>query len=182
MKTDARVRYTRMIIHQTFLKLLKEKPLAKITVTEICELAEINRTTFYKHYSDPYDLLEQLEREAIDGLLSLIDGGTDRNLAEVLLPILRTIRENRELFRNLTSAQNDNRFLYHLSSCCYRKICEQNPAESGSRDAARMSVMRFSYIAGGIAGVIEYWLQSGMNDSPEAIADTIEQFTASVTG
>ncbi len=45
-----------------------------------------------------------------------------------------------------------------------------------------MSVLRFSYIAGGIAGVIEYWLQSGMNESPEAIADKIWQFTASVVG
>lgn len=181
MKTDARVRYTRMIIQQTFLKLLREKPLAKITVTEICELAEINRTTFYKHYQDTYDLLERLEQEAICGLLSMIDDSTDRNLAQVLLPILCTIRENRELFRSLTSAGDDKSFLYRLSSSCFQKICEQNPKESGSGDAARMSVMRFSYIAGGIAGVIEYWLQSGMNESPEAIADTIRQFTASVT-
>lgn len=50
MKTDARVRYTVHMIQNVFLELLKEKPVAKITVKEICEHAEINRSTFYKHY------------------------------------------------------------------------------------------------------------------------------------
>ena len=50
MKTDARVRYTVHMIQNIFLELLKEKPIAKITVKEICERAEINRSTFYKHY------------------------------------------------------------------------------------------------------------------------------------
>ena len=48
MKTDARVRYTVHMIQNVFLELLKEKPVAKITVKEICEHAEINRSTFYK--------------------------------------------------------------------------------------------------------------------------------------
>lgn len=182
MKTDARVRYTRMIIQQTFLKLLKEKPIAKITVKEICELAEINRTTFYKHYSDPYDLLKQLELEAIHGLLSVIEDMKDNDPARVLLPILCAIQKNRELFHHLTSAQSDNSFLYRLAASCFRKICELAPKETGCGNADPMSVLRFSYIAGGIAGVIEYWLQSGMNESPEAIADKIWQFTASVVG
>ena len=45
MKTDARVRYTVHMIQNIFLELLKEKPIAKITVKEICERAEINRST-----------------------------------------------------------------------------------------------------------------------------------------
>lgn len=55
---DARVRYTRMITEQSFLELLKQKPVSKITVTELCELAQINRATFYKHYLDVQDLME----------------------------------------------------------------------------------------------------------------------------
>ena len=49
MKNDLRVRYTQKVIQEAFWKILKEKPLAKITVKEICDLAEINRGTFYKH-------------------------------------------------------------------------------------------------------------------------------------
>ena len=61
MKTDARVRYTRMMIQQTFLDLLKKKPISKITVKEICEDADVNRSTYYVYYSDPYDQLHKIE-------------------------------------------------------------------------------------------------------------------------
>ena len=61
MKSDARVRYTKMVIKNSFVELLAKKPLTKVTVKEICELSEINRATFYKYYCDPYDLLEKLE-------------------------------------------------------------------------------------------------------------------------
>lgn len=50
MKSDARVRYTKMVIKNSFVKLLAKKPLEKVTVKETCELSEINRATFYKHY------------------------------------------------------------------------------------------------------------------------------------
>ena len=60
-KQDARVRYTKMMIRNSLLELLRTKPIAKITVTEICEMAGINRATFYAHYSGPSDLLHALE-------------------------------------------------------------------------------------------------------------------------
>ena len=50
-KKDARKRYTQMVLKQSLLKLLKEKPVNKITVKEVCELAQLNRATFYAHYS-----------------------------------------------------------------------------------------------------------------------------------
>lgn len=65
-KQDARVRYTKMMIRNSLLELLSTKPIAKITVTEICERAGINRATFYAHYSDPSDLLHGLESEIIE--------------------------------------------------------------------------------------------------------------------
>ena len=65
-KLDARKRYTQMILKQSFLKLLKEKPVNKITVKELCQLSQINRATFYTNYSDCFALLESIENELID--------------------------------------------------------------------------------------------------------------------
>lgn len=59
-KEDRRTRYTLQIIKDTFLKLLSEKEFPKITVTEICKLAEINRGTFYLHYYDTSDVLDDI--------------------------------------------------------------------------------------------------------------------------
>lgn len=65
-KTDARVRYTKRVLKDSLLKLLTEKPINKITVTEVCELAELNRATFYSHYSDCFALLESIEDELVE--------------------------------------------------------------------------------------------------------------------
>lgn len=75
-KTDARVRYTRRVLKETFLSLLREKPVNKITVKEVCEIAELNRATFYAHYSDCFALMESIEQELIDAFentLKLLD-------------------------------------------------------------------------------------------------------------
>ena len=63
MKTDARVKYTRMVLKKALLELLEHKPVNKITVKEICERAGLNRATFYAHYTDCFDLLESIEEE-----------------------------------------------------------------------------------------------------------------------
>ncbi len=65
-KTDARVRYTQKILKESLLKFLKEKPINKITVKEVCDRAELNRATFYSHYSDCFSLLESIENELVD--------------------------------------------------------------------------------------------------------------------
>ena len=59
-KQDRRTRYTRQTIKNTFLELLTQKSFTKITVTEICKNAEINRGTFYLHYYDIYDVLSDI--------------------------------------------------------------------------------------------------------------------------
>lgn len=65
---DYRVRVTKMLIRKEFTQLLKEKPVQSITVRELCERTGINRSTFYNHYQDVYDLLEQIENEMLGEL------------------------------------------------------------------------------------------------------------------
>ena len=59
-KTDRRTRYTRQAIKDILLDELKIKPYSKITVTEICKKAEMNRGTFYLHYYDIDDVLNDI--------------------------------------------------------------------------------------------------------------------------
>lgn len=72
-KEDRRTKYTRQTIKENFLKLLEKKQFSKITVTEICKLAEINRGTFYLHYYDTEDVLDDILLEMLEGTTSAID-------------------------------------------------------------------------------------------------------------
>ena len=65
---DRRVRKTRQQLRRCLAILLKEKKIQEITVREIMEMADLNRGTFYLHYRDVFDLLEQIEKELLSGL------------------------------------------------------------------------------------------------------------------
>ena len=52
---DRRIKYTKKIIKDCFFELLSEKDINKITVSELCNKADINRATFYRYYIDIYD-------------------------------------------------------------------------------------------------------------------------------
>ena len=85
MRNDPRVRYTRMIMQTAFLELLRQKPVSKITVCEICEKAEINHNTFYKHYHDCYDLLDKLKEDALARFDELLAGIENRGMESTIL-------------------------------------------------------------------------------------------------
>ncbi|WP_281198406.1 TetR/AcrR family transcriptional regulator [Staphylococcus schleiferi] len=63
---DRRVRKTKTAIKNAMITLLKTEKLDKITVNQIADVADINRATFYQHYLDKYDLLDQIEQEMIE--------------------------------------------------------------------------------------------------------------------
>lgn len=67
---DLRIQRTEKNIINAFIELRASKPLEKITVKELSDLAFINKATFYTHYKDIYDLAEQLENEAIASVLN----------------------------------------------------------------------------------------------------------------
>lgn len=96
-KLDARKRYTQMILKQSFLKLLKEKPVNKITVKELCELSQINRATFYTHYSDCFALLESIENELIDEF----EKSLRYDVAALIEALYAMVDQNQEACRTL---------------------------------------------------------------------------------
>lgn len=77
---DLRIKKTKRAIRSAFAELIKEKPMEKITVKEIAERAEINKTTFYAHYETVYDLVDQLAQETVAEVISQIN--TAQNLLD----------------------------------------------------------------------------------------------------
>ena len=91
---DRRVRKTRAILKQSLITLMKEKSIKHITVKELCEQSDINRGTFYLHYSDVFDLFEQVETEFFNNLKEVLDKNRhdSTNLKDTHLePIFRFI-------------------------------------------------------------------------------------------
>ena len=69
---ERRIRRTRSMILAGFVQLMQQKPIKDISVRELADLVDINRSTFYLHYTDIYDLLEQTENNLMKQFLSII--------------------------------------------------------------------------------------------------------------
>lgn len=92
---DLRIEKTKKSIINTFIELRSKKELERITVKELCEKAQINKSTFYTHYHDIYDLSEQLENELVISIMSELNH--PENVIE------NPISFNRELFEGCLS-------------------------------------------------------------------------------
>ena len=73
MAEDRRVRKTRKAIYDVFCELTKEKKLNEITIKELCALADINKSTFYLHYRDIYDLANSIQTTLVEDVCAIID-------------------------------------------------------------------------------------------------------------
>ena len=173
MKTDLRVRYTQKVIQEAFWKLLKEKPLAKITVKEVCDLAEINRGTFYKHYMDCYDLMDKLQEEAIRQMEQRLAAIESTGIRSVLISLVQMLQNDSGLFRVLHTQGQSDAFMHRIVGCCYRYMETHISSIPGMSQNDRFKAMNYSFLVGGCTSVIEYWIHTGMQESPEAVAEQV---------
>ena len=88
---DRRVRRTRMRLQQAMLELLKEKDARSITVRELTQRADVNRGTFYAHYKDVFDLLDQMEQDLFQRLTQLLSSYSTQDLQRGLTPLLTDV-------------------------------------------------------------------------------------------
>lgn len=175
MRTDARVRYTKMVIKNNFARLLAQKPLAKVTVKEICELSEINRATFYKYYCDPFDLLDKIEQEFLKELEDNVSQSIHKDFKETISFILASIKAEGELYKTLFSENGDPHFPAHIFSSCYRKFTIINDNRRFQQLKPSEQRWLFYFIAQGCSGILSQWIENEMKEPTGEVADFMEK-------
>lgn len=116
---DIRVTKTQRAIKDAFIQLRSKKALEKITVKELCQVAEINKSTFYSHYSDIYSLSEELEKETVSYILGKISQEQDysaENPETFAREICMTCISHLALTDLLFSGQDNSRLAGSLES------------------------------------------------------------------
>ena len=114
-KTDARIRYTQSVLKQVLLSFLKEKPINRITVKEVCERAELNRATFYAHYSDCFALLESIEEELFGQFeRSMQSYIRSFDIAGLVGGLYRIVQENEAVCRVLLFGRRSTELIHRM--------------------------------------------------------------------
>ena len=173
-KEDRRVKYTKMVLKESLIDLLSKKDISCITIKQICEEADINRATFYTHYSDQFDLLRQIEDEFLQNVKAYISvfkqKKADAILVDVLEEIFEYIKDNAKLCRLLLSKQGNLEFQKRIMMLIYDTNLVAKPNESLKKGEEEFV---YSFIITGCVGVIHKWLEEGMKQSSRAMAGMI---------
>lgn len=176
-KVDRRVKYTKMVLRQSLLELLQEQPISKLTVTDICARADVNRNTFYSHYESPFDLLMQIEDELYEEIMRSVERSlSTRTISAFLLDVCQSIEANGDLCRILMSEHGDKEFLKRIMQVAHDWSIAEWSAQPSALDREGMELL-YSFAANGSVAVIEGWIKSGMQKSPREIAALIEKMT-----
>ncbi|MDR1002746.1 MAG: TetR/AcrR family transcriptional regulator [Oscillospiraceae bacterium] len=99
-ENDHRVRVTKMFIRKAYILLLRKKPEESVSITEICELANINRGTFYKHYTDVSDLRAKIAGELTAEFEKHLGSHSKEDsiaAGDTITAVFRYFRDNAEL-------------------------------------------------------------------------------------
>ena len=105
-KTDLRVIKTKNNLYQTLIELMSDMPFEEIKFSDICEKALVNRSTFYSHYSDKYELLSSYIDTLKDSLEKELEKNTSiKNTKEYYLEMISLFLDHVHLLENGTPAK-----------------------------------------------------------------------------
>lgn len=172
-RDDRRVRRTKQMLRSALLELLREKSVDQITVTELTQKADVNRGTFYGHYKDIYDMVEQMENEMFQEFSDLLHAYPADALRHGLRPILQDVFAFLQRYGDVAAAllerDRDTRFLEKLKGM----VAERVSLEWGRLyqfSTPKEQAFCLSFLVGGAVGLIQSWLEGGRKESPEELA------------
>lgn len=159
-KNNQRTRLSKLLFKNALMDLLKEKgSIAKISVRELCDRAELNRSTFYAHYNEPKDLLYEIETELLNATekhLKKIGKENDAGAHKYILSFLQYIKQNDKQFRTLLIDSADPDFRSHFMQQSIIQFIDNLRIELPKE----LEQYIFSYILNGSTGIIIQWIRS----------------------
>ena len=129
-KTDLRVIKTKKILFNTLLELMKNKNFEKIKISDICEESLINRSTFYAHYEDKYELLMELFEEQKLSLLKELEDNNNlifskEYLMKLIDILIKHIEENREIYSAILTNNRNGILIDFLTDAIEKDVSDR---------------------------------------------------------
>lgn len=171
---DLRIQRTLERIRQAFLELLEVQPFDQITVSAVCERAQINRATFYRHYSDIYDLAQKITEE-IDGL-QLLQKRNTPDYVSAVSAIFEHVANYASFYRAMIRPGGIPSFRARMEETVARQVMLSLPLFGFSHNRAAMPPeLVICYLAAAQVAFVQWWLEEGMPFSAEEAANYLIQ-------
>ncbi|WP_325200253.1 TetR/AcrR family transcriptional regulator [Oscillibacter sp.] len=163
---DRRARRSRKLLKESLLELMKRKTFADISVRDVTDAADMNRATFYLHYSGTAELLQSVEEDLLAELQALVDAHMQEtfavgSVAPVFEPVLDFAVEHRETCAVLFASSEASGFFQSI-----QRLVHENGAplvRSWFRPAdPRLTDYLLNFLAWGFIGLLSEWFEKDM--------------------
>ena len=164
---------TKKALENAFTALLEERPLSKITVADIASKAGVNRHTFYYHFRNIDDMIVYSVKDTVDRFYG---EESDNDEFDGFFSFLEYIYHNRQHIYSIMHSSSRDCFMRAFCDSIYlavAKIADSKQIKASERDY----VVRF-YVHG-LSGIFSDWIDGGMEDSPERVAEIITRIIES---
>lgn len=173
-RTDRRVQKTKSALYEALIQLIHTQSVMEVSVSNLCELANVNRSSFYKYYSTPSDILREREAQIFQSFYEHWQKGNARSVHDAILQQLYEVQNEQEFCRLMFGPNGLPGFLENLTlnlqKQCVENFKTQNPALSTSQ-----AEYLFIFWSRGAQGVVEQWVKNGCKQAPEEVADMVTQ-------
>ncbi|GHP14238.1 TetR family transcriptional regulator [Lentilactobacillus fungorum] len=157
IKNNRRTKYTIHAIKAAMLVLLESEPLSKITVTEICKQADVNRGTFYLHFDNPDSLFEAIENDISAEVMPLLRVHQKDNLQDWGRRLVSVVENNQVAMRVILKAQREDKITMAIFSEAHELFLNDFSKQFGVTDQ-RILEYYFTFFISGSIGVFNQWL------------------------
>ena len=174
-----RVRMTKHIMKDALLDLMAHKNIASISVTAICNSADVNRSTFYKYYKDPTELLHDVEQDFLDEIPTppdILDQTNQKTLLDATADFFDYIQNNKKMIRVLFSDPYNGTFTTRLVEHLLNGYIPVD--ENADELTAHFTQL---YIANGTVGMMREWVNSDFPISNEKIAEMMYSISKKIS-
>ena len=163
---------TKRALEASLKNLLLQKPLSKITISDITEDCGINRMTFYYHFKDIYDLVEWSCQE--DAGRALAGNKTYETWQQGFLQLFKAVQDNKPFIMNVyhsVSREQVENYLYRVTYDLLEGVVEEQAQGMSVRDEDKAFIAQvYGYI---FIGIMLDWIRDGMTEEPEKIVDRL---------
>jgi AcrR family transcriptional regulator len=165
-KKDRRIRKTEKQLLDGLTYLMQTKSINDITVRELSDIVDINRSTFYLHYQDIYDMIEHIEDNLIEQFTQTLNSNHKRNgelteqeFKKVMVSIFEFLLQNRTICKALIGHNGDIKFLNKINEIISERIQEllKNYASNKYSDTDLELVKH--YFVSGCIGLVQCWFK-----------------------
>ena len=172
---DRRVKRTKKLLRDSLFSLLQKKSINEITVTELTDVADINRATFYFYYTDIFDMLNQIQDEAYELFEDVLQGAdecaaTPEAFVKYVENILNFCKQNTAIARFvITREYNNNKVLTKIKKLLAKNVPVAK--EQYAQDDPRRFILNFALNS--LTGTVVDWMDDGMVIPPNVMAEFI---------